>query len=128
MQKVFVKLNIQKFLIIFLGFLAILSFTFYNPDSTLAQQITVKTSLTGEKDISSVGQFLGEILNWAGRFGVAAAVLMVVFAGFRIVTSGGSSEVVAQAKEIIAGAILGLAVIFLIGALLKLLINPGLTP
>lgn len=74
---------------------------------------------------SNVGEYLGAVIKWAARLGVVAAVLMIVFGGLRIVTSGGNTEVVGQAKEIIEGALLGLAVIFLIGVFLSALVDLG---
>lgn len=96
-----------------------------NGDTQEGVQIKKATSGSGTVSVTSrdlggtysnIGQYLADVLKWAARIGTLAAVLMIVFAGNKIVTSGGNPEAVSEGKEMIVGALLGLLVIFLLGA------------
>lgn len=81
----------------------------------------VCTELAGP--VSNVGEYLAQVVKWSARLGVVAAVLVIVFAGNTMITSGGSPEGISSAKELIQGALIGLITIFLLGAILAWLVD-----
>lgn len=82
------------------------------------------TILPGCPAVSSIGELLGNcLINYMYVLGTAAAVAMIVFAGVLYITSGASPDQVGRAKEYIISALLGLAVIYLLGFLMNMLID-----
>jgi len=51
------------------------------------------------------------IINWTLSFLAIAALVLVIYAGFRWLFSGGVAEVVKTAKDILIGALIGLFII-----------------
>ncbi|MBI3495179.1 hypothetical protein HY065_00970 [Candidatus Berkelbacteria bacterium] len=66
----------------------------------------------------SLGGYIADLVRVAMVIAAVAATLMVVYAGFEYLNSGGSPEITAKAKEMIIGALLGLLTIFVMGAFL----------
>lgn len=58
--------------------------------------------------ISNTNQFIGFILRWAMGIGGGIALLLIVVAGFQIMTSAGNPERVQAGKELLTSAIAGL--------------------
>lgn len=77
---------------------------------------------TVETDLGHVGgltDYVNLILRWAYPVIGALAVLMIIYAGYLYMTSQGNSDKLNQAKEIIIGVITGIALLFLIGIILR---------
>lgn len=75
---------------------------------------------------SSIGDYLAALItNYGIPIAVMAAVIVIVYAGFVYIHSGGSSDATGNAKELITGAIVGLITLLLIGYFLALII-PGI--
>lgn len=66
----------------------------------------------------TLGDYLTDLVKVAMVLSVVAATLVVVYAGFGYLNSGGSPEATAHAKEMIAGALIGIATVFLMSAFL----------
>lgn len=58
-------------------------------------------------------QFLGFILGWAIGIGGGIAFLLIVYAGFMIMTSSGNPERLKAGQELLTGAISGLVLLIL---------------
>ena len=72
---------------------------------------------------SDIGTYLSALIaNFGIKFAVMAALVMIVYAGWHYIHSGGSPEGQKVAKELIVGALLGLLVLFLIGYLITVII------
>lgn len=56
---------------------------------------------------------LENVYNWVVDFAIAAASVMIVWAGFLFVTSGGEEKKIGQAKRLLYWAIIGLVLCIL---------------
>ncbi|TSC92897.1 MAG: Uncharacterized protein CEN89_415 [Candidatus Berkelbacteria bacterium Licking1014_7] len=123
------------FLISILGLLSISGFFIapINADEFQAQTKYIineatKTTTPENETVStftSIGELINEILKkYAIPIASAGAVMMIAIAGAKYVSSSGSSEAVGEAKELIIGAILGLAVILLAVVFIKSISHP----
>ncbi len=81
--------------------------------------VTITNPITSNDFIS----LLGEIINWLFWIAIPITSLMIVFAAFQLLTSGGDPQKVATAKKMIIWALVGLTIIYLSGALVDLLKN-----
>lgn len=108
------KIQISKLLLVLLVVVAVVGIAH--------AQTAIQTELAAEP-VSNIGQYLAAVVKWSARLGVVSAVLVIVWAGNVMITSGGSPEGITQAKELIQGALVGLITIFLIGALLAWLVD-----
>ncbi|MBI3261364.1 hypothetical protein HYZ64_03285 [Candidatus Berkelbacteria bacterium] len=71
-----------------------------------------------KKKYLTLGDYLTDLVKVAMVLSVVGATLVVVYAGFDYLNSGGSPEGTAHAKEMIAGALLGIATVFMMSAFL----------
>jgi uncharacterized membrane protein len=95
----------------------------------LAEELTETSSVFGGR-YASIGEFIGEtFIPYAVALASIAAVVMITIAGHIYLTSGGSPEAVNQAKEIIIGSLIGLAVIIMAGIFIQWIVevNSGIT-
>lgn len=70
------------------------------------------------KQYETLGDYLTDLIKVAMVLSVVAATLVVVYAGFGYLNSGGSPEGTAHSKEMIAGALIGIATVFLMSVFL----------
>lgn len=70
------------------------------------------------KKYETLGDYLTDLVKVAMVLSVVAATLVVVYAGFDYLNSGGSPEGTAHAKEMIAGALIGIATVFMMSVFL----------
>ncbi|OIP06797.1 hypothetical protein AUK41_01560 [Candidatus Berkelbacteria bacterium CG2_30_43_20] len=72
---------------------------------------------------SDIGTYLSTLITRYGiPFAVMAALILIMYAGWHYIHSGGSPEGQKLAKELIVGALLGLLVLFMIGYALTVII------
>jgi hypothetical protein len=71
-------------------------------------------SIGGKNSFNNWGEYISAFVNYALIIGMAMAILMILYAGIRYITSQGNSTALSDAKEIITGAILGFLVLILI--------------
>lgn len=102
---------------------------------TTAKQVLAEslfTSASGNLAITSpdfggpfetIGQYIVAVLKKVIPYIIALAVLVIVFAGFRYITSLGSPDATGQAKSLIEGAVLGIVTLFLVGLILGSLVD-----
>ncbi len=58
-------------------------------------------------------QYIGCIYEFATYLAIGLAILMIIWGGYRYITSQGNPDALGEAKEIIGGAIIGLMVLLL---------------
>ncbi len=78
------------------------------------------SSLTNSTDISS---FVTALLNLAIPLSVVCVVVLLVFAGYQLMTSAGNPDKLKESKEVITNAIIGFLVVLMSVAILLLISN-----
>lgn len=66
-----------------------------------------------------VGKYVTLLYQFGIPFGIALGTLVIIYAGYLYATSGGNPDSLKQAKDLIIGALVGLALIILAGVILK---------
>lgn len=98
-----------------------------NP-STAKTQVLNGIGETGDNcDDSGVGKAIAAVVTILSLIVGAVAVLMVILSGFKYITSGGESGKVANAKNSLIYALVGLAVAALAQLLVHFVINQSTT-
>lgn len=90
-----------------------------------AQQLkNEKDPVSGQelKDTSLVN-WVNDAYVWAASIGGLLAVMMLIFAGYRYITSYGDPEAISNAKDVVLKALIGLTLLILAALLLET-INP----
>lgn len=62
---------------------------------------------------TSFADYVNRIYNYAVVIGISLAILMIIFAGYKYMSSAGDPQSLAEAKEVLIGAIVGLVLILL---------------
>lgn len=73
--------------------------------------------------ISGGDGLLAHIANIVSYIAGAAAVILIIVAGIRYITSGGDANAVSGAKNALIGAIIGLVVVILAKVLITFVVN-----
>lgn len=96
---------------------------YFTPQVGIGTEVKVgeKMPVTG----ATLATYLVSIYNWALRVIVVLAIVMIMVAGFRWMTAGGSAPLVSQAKDQITSSLIGLLIAIGSYALLNF-INPSL--
>ncbi|MCL5436000.1 MAG: pilin [Patescibacteria group bacterium] len=115
----------QKKFAFTLFFLLALSVTFYPLVAFAAEESQGPCQGIDSAKSEALGECIVAIYKWALGFSVILALLMIIFAGYLYMTSGGNAQRVTLAKEFFAGAIIGLIVLFCAIIILRT-INPEL--
>lgn len=71
------------------------------------------------------GAYIVAIYDFAIKLGSTLTALMIIYAGYRYLTSQGNPSAINEAKDIIIGSLSGFALLLLIYFILKLLNLPG---
>ena len=74
---------------------------------------------------TAFSDYVGMIYNLAITLSVILATIMVIYGGYRYMTSSGNPETLAEAKDIITGAIVGL-ILLVLAALVLRTISPDI--
>lgn len=73
---------------------------------------------------------VGVIINWLFGFLVLAAVLVLVFAGFKLVVSAGNPSAMEDAKKMATNVVIGLVIVMsawlIVDTMMKALLDPNL--
>lgn len=91
------------------------------PSSTPEGEVKVGAPFPGEPEKVDLVTHIMYVHKWAAGIGSLLAVLMIIFAGFKYMTSSGNPEALGDAKETIIGALAGLSIIILTYFLLEIL-------
>ncbi len=67
--------------------------------------------LGNEDKVGGLPEYIGCIYEFATYLAVGLAVIMVIYGGYKYITSQGNPDALGEAKEIIGGAIIGLVVL-----------------
>ena len=106
----------QKIKNTLLGLLLLVSATFTFPPriGAAAQDVTcnnnqgVDTAIGCLNVLSNPEDFLGQLLGWGVGVGSGVAFILIVYAGFMIMTSAGNPERLKAGQELLTSAISGL--------------------
>lgn len=71
--------------------------------------------------LSCIPLLLQSLINWAFVVAGAVAVFMIIFGGYKFISSGGDAKQVDGAKQTITWAIIGLVIILLSGFILNVI-------
>ncbi len=93
-------------------------------NTTPSVSCTIKERISGTSGVDLFGKYIGGIYRWAAGVGGMIAVLIIVISGIQISASGENAENLSKAKERIMQSLIGLALLFLSGAILYA-INPS---
>jgi TRAP-type C4-dicarboxylate transport system permease small subunit len=83
-----------------------------------AKEVGVGVSVGGQSKFY-YKTYIQAVYNYSIQLGSSLAVLMIIYAGYKYLTSRGDSSALSEAKDIFAGALLGLAVLLLIRLILN---------
>jgi len=93
---------------------------------TAQAQFTVRLPFSDQSRFDNFNAYFTSLVGFAVIVAGLVAVLVIVYAGFMYVQSQGQADRISQAKELIAGALTGLILLFLIRLILPTL-NIGRT-
>lgn len=85
-------------------------------------KLTNPKNIEGE-GVSILAQFVQNLVNIAIPIAIISCIFLLVFAGYKMITSQGNPEKIAEAKEIITNALSGFALIVLSTVILILINN-----
>lgn len=71
------------------------------------------------RDAKDVGEYITLLYRWGIPLCISLAVLVLIYAGYLYATSGGNPDSLKQAKDLIIGALVGLALVILAGVILR---------
>ncbi|MDP2932512.1 MAG: pilin [bacterium] len=77
------------------------------------------------KNNEALGYCIVEIYKWSLGIAVILALIMIILSGYMYMTAGGDAQKVTVAKEMFAGAFIGLIILFAAVVILRT-INPDL--
>jgi hypothetical protein len=80
-------------------------------------------SNNGESVTDKVNRILKRIVNFLSAIIGVVAVIMIIFGGFRYITSGGSDNTVTSAKNTILYAVIGLVIVALAQLLVRFVVK-----
>lgn len=75
----------------------------------------------GRTEYNSFSEYFIDLVNFAINIALALAVIVIIYGGFKYVTSGGDDTKAKDGKDIIVGAVVGLALLLLIKVIVPLL-------
>jgi len=76
---------------------------------------------TPKSSVTDFDTYIKAILKFANTAGVALATLMLIYAGYKYMTSQGNPTAINEAKDIIIGSLSGLALLLLTSLILNVL-------
>jgi hypothetical protein len=94
---------------------------------------TGKTDASGnpiaESNFGSYVEYMGAIFSFAMKAGAILTTLMIIYAGYKYLTSQGNPTALGEAKDIIIGSLSGFAMLLLIYLILTVLqLPPAVMP
>ena len=83
--------------------------------STSVQQGLTGVEIPGQAGpITSYKEYVTSMLGFAKNLGLILAILMLIYAGYKYMTSQGNPTAISEAKEITIGALTGFVLLFLV--------------
>lgn len=77
------------------------------------------------KQETAFPQWVNTVYNFSITAAIILATIMIIYGGYKYITSSGNPDAIAEAKDIITGAIVGL-VLLILAALLLSTISPSI--
>jgi hypothetical protein len=77
----------------------------------------------GDVDSGSLNTKIAHIINWLSAIIGVVAVIMIIWGGFKYITSGGSEQSVSSAKKTILFALIGLIIVALAQLIVKFVLQ-----
>ena len=87
----------------------------------LAFAVDVGVSVAGKSSFKGYNEYINYVLKYAVRLGFVLAILMLIYAGIKYMTSQGNQTQINDAKEIMLGAIIGFVMLLLVNVILGFL-------
>lgn len=84
-----------------------------SPSASISNGVDLGAPIGGTTTPSNFADYTNRIYQYAVVIGISLAVLMIIFAGYKYMTSSGDPQSLAEAKEILVGAVVGLVLILL---------------
>lgn len=112
----------KKVLAISTPIAALLTFTSTSFAAALGTCATGFTALCN-LGVDNFGSLVGKLIQFIFVIAIVAALLYLIYGGFRWITSGGDKNAVSGARDHIIAAIIGLVVIFLSYFIINLLLG-----
>jgi len=81
--------------------------------------------INGKTGFSSFVDYILNIFAFAMKAGVVLTTIMIIFAGYRYMTSQGNPTAINEAKDIIIGSLTGFALLLLVFLILKIFNLPA---
>jgi cytochrome bd-type quinol oxidase subunit 2 len=78
---------------------------------------------TSDVSGNNINNKIAKIINWLSAIIGVVAVIMIIFGGFRYITSGGNDSSVASAKKTILFALIGLVIVALAQLIVKFVLQ-----
>jgi ribosome-associated translation inhibitor RaiA len=78
---------------------------------------------TGDATNSNINTKITHLINWLSAIIGIVAVIMIIFGGFKYITSGGNDTSVASAKKTILYALIGLVIVALSQLIVKFVLQ-----
>lgn len=91
----------------------------------VAKAVDVGVAIDGKTNFDHFMDYMGAVFFFAMRLGAALTTLMIVYAGYKYMTSQGNPTAIGEAKEIIIGSLSGFAMLLLIYLILNVLGLPA---
>ena len=77
-------------------------------------------AINGETSFSSYMDYIAHIFAFALKAGAVLTIIMVIYAGYKYITSQGNPTALNEAKDIIAGSLSGFVMLLLIFFILRM--------
>lgn len=90
------------------------------PDNGGSKDISCDSTGVGTDDLTKLAQ---KIITWFSIIVGAASIIMIIYGGFRYITSGGESGRVGAAKNSLLYAIVGLVIVALAQVIVHFVLN-----
>jgi hypothetical protein len=92
-------------------------------DALIVDQKVGDCSDVNNAGAGGIGDRIKTIINWISALIGVVAVIMIIFGGFRYITSGGNDTSVASAKKTILYALVGLVIVALSQLIVKFVLT-----
>jgi TRAP-type C4-dicarboxylate transport system permease small subunit len=74
--------------------------------------------------VNTLPEFILKVYDWMLTISISISILLIIYAGFLIVTSGGNPEAVATAKRDLSITITGVILLFVLKIVIDLIWKP----
>lgn len=105
------------------------SFLYALPLKVMAQSgggFDTAIEVDGHSSFTGYADYITHLYNFSIKAGTALTILMLIYAGYKYLTSQGNPTAINEAKDIVIGSLSGFAFLLLVYLVLKIIgINPA---